>query len=66
MTGAAIVPGAPAPADDAALMAAHGITRSAVHRFFINGYRYTKLSDALAQAKRRSAERETHRGGAPD
>ena len=47
-------------------MAAHGITRSAVHHFFINGYRYTKLSDALAQAKRRSARGETHRGDTPD
>ena len=66
MSGAAVVPDTPVPADDAALMAAHGITRSAVHHFFINGYRYTKLSDALAQAKRRSARGETHRGRTSD
>jgi hypothetical protein len=58
MSGPAIPAGRPAPADDRALMAAHGITRTIVHHFFVDGYRYTKLADALAQAKRRSAKGE--------
>jgi hypothetical protein len=65
MTGAPIAP-ASAAADDAALMAAHGITRTKVHPVFVDGYRYTKLADALAQAKRRSARGEAHRDRAPD
>jgi hypothetical protein len=59
MSGTPIPADRPAPADDSALMAAHGITRTAVHHFFVDGYRYTKLADALAQAKRRPAKGET-------
>lgn len=53
--------GAPGPAEpvdvtgDAALMARHGITRTSVHHYFVDGYRYTSLADALAQAKRSGA-----------
>lgn len=41
-------------AGDAAFMARHGITRTTVHHYLVDGYRYTSLADALAQAKRRS------------
>ena len=62
MSAAPIPADAAAPADDRALMAAHGITRTTVHHFFVDGYRYTKLADALAQAKRSSAKGETRHG----
>lgn len=39
-------------AGDAALMARHGITRTTVHHYFVDGFRYTSLADALAQARR--------------
>jgi len=65
MSDAPIPAAKPAPADDdSALMAAHGITRTTVHHFFVGGYRYSKLADALAQAKRSSAKGETRHGDA--
>ena len=45
---------APAPADFNIVeeMAKHGITYSASDVFHVDGYRYTNLRDAIAQAKR--------------
>jgi hypothetical protein len=37
---------------DAALLTAHGIVRVPADRFEVDGYHYTKLADAVAQAKR--------------
>ncbi|HEX4739339.1 MAG TPA: hypothetical protein VH331_17455 [Allosphingosinicella sp.] len=54
MTGPSSTPKRADPAGAAALMARHGITRSTVHQYLVDGYRYTSLVDALAQAKRRS------------
>ena len=41
-----------AEADDSALMTRYGITQSTVDQFRYKRYLYTKLSDALAQARR--------------
>jgi len=41
-----------AKTDDAALMTRYGITHSTVDQFRYKRYLYTKLSDALAQARR--------------
>lgn len=38
--------------NDAALMTRYGITRSTLDQFRYKRYLYTKLSDALAQARR--------------
>jgi len=38
--------------DEAALMARYGITHSTIDQFRYKRYLYTKLSDALAQARR--------------
>jgi len=40
--------------DTEALMAHHGITRSVVEQFHYRTWRYSKLSDAVAQAQRES------------
>ena len=40
------------PADDAALMVRFGIVHSTVDQFRYKRYLYTKLSDAVAQARR--------------
>ncbi len=37
--------------------ARHGITRIASERFEVNGFRYDRLSDAVAEAKRGGALR---------
>jgi hypothetical protein len=37
---------------EAALLALHGISRVPTDRFDVDGYRYTNLADAVAQAKR--------------
>jgi hypothetical protein len=37
---------------DAALLAEHGIVRVPADRFEVDGYRYSSLGDAVAQAKR--------------
>ena len=41
---------------DAEDMAKHGITRIPVDYFHVGGFRYTNLSDAIAQAKRLKAQ----------
>lgn len=41
-----------ATTDDAALMARYGIIRSTIDQFRYKRYLYSKLSDALAQARR--------------
>jgi len=41
-----------AVADDAALMARYGIIQSTIDQFRYKRYLYSKLSDALAQARR--------------
>jgi hypothetical protein len=41
-----------APADDRALMTRYGITQSTVDQFRYKRYLYSRLSDALAQARR--------------
>jgi len=38
---------------DPALMEHNGITRVTAYQYWVDGYRYTNLSDALAQAERR-------------
>lgn len=40
--------------EETALMARYGISRTVVHHFAVDGFRYTNLADAVAQAKRRS------------
>ena len=47
-------PAGAGPETDAetALMARHGITRTVAHHYHVDGYRYTRLADALAQAAR--------------
>ena len=42
----------PAPENLVALMARHGIVRVPADQFHIDGFRYTNLADALAQARR--------------
>jgi len=42
----------PAPENLAALMARHGIVRVPAEQFHIDGFRYSNLADALAQARR--------------
>jgi hypothetical protein len=37
---------------EAALLTAHGIVRIPADRFEVDGYHYTNLADAVAQAKR--------------
>jgi hypothetical protein len=37
---------------EAALLIEHGIIRVPAHGFNVDGYRYTNLADAVAQAKR--------------
>ena len=39
-------------ATEAALLADHGISRVPADRFDVDGYRYTNLADAVAQAMR--------------
>jgi hypothetical protein len=58
MTGSA---SGPLPASDAsgddqevAVMARNGITCVPAYQYHVDGYRYTNLADALAQAGRRS------------
>lgn len=43
---------APAEADEEAMMAQYGITRVPAHQYHYKTFRYSKLSDAIAQAKR--------------
>jgi hypothetical protein len=38
---------------DAALLAEHGIVRVPADRFEVDGYRYSSLADAVAQARRK-------------
>jgi len=47
-------PAGPGPEtdDETALMARNGITRTIAHHYHVDGYRYTRLADALAQAGR--------------
>ena len=54
MTGPSSTPKPADPAGEGALMVRHGITRTTVHHYLVDGYRYTSLADALAQANRRS------------
>ena len=49
--------GAPAT-DDVAVMARNGITRTEAFLYHVDGYRYSSLRDALAQAARGAALRE--------
>ena len=53
-------PPAAVPATDAdvAVMARNGITRTEAFHYHVDGYRYTSLRDALAQAARGAALRE--------
>lgn len=37
---------------ETALLAEHGIARVPADRFDVDGYRYTNIADAIAQAKR--------------
>ena len=37
---------------ETALIAEHGITRVPADRFDVDGYRYTRIADAVAQARR--------------
>ena len=37
---------------DLAVMERNGITRITAHQYWVHGYRYTNLADALAQVKR--------------
>lgn len=39
-------------ADEAALLARHGIERVPADQFRVDGYRYGNLADAIAQAER--------------
>jgi len=41
-----------AAAAESALIAEYGITRAPADRFEVDGYRYTKAADAIAQARR--------------
>ena len=43
---------APAADPEIEVMARNGITRVPAHQYHIDGYRYAKLGDALAQAAR--------------
>ena len=45
-------PAGPAPENLVAQMARHGIVRVPVDQFHVDGFRYTNLTDALAQARR--------------
>lgn len=45
-------PAGPARESDVSLMARHGIVRVPADQFHVDGFRYTNLADALAQAKR--------------
>ena len=49
---AAPLSGTTATDAEAALMARYGITRIPADQFHVDGYRYSSLSDALAQARR--------------
>jgi len=42
----------PAPENLVALIARHGIVRVPADQFHVDGFRYTNLADALAQARR--------------
>lgn len=42
----------PDPDPDVALMERNGIIRVPAHQYWVDGYRYTNLADALAQVKR--------------
>lgn len=52
MTGDAPIAPASEPAADAAELARLGIIRIPSEHFLVGRYRYAKLSDAIAQAKR--------------
>ena len=43
-------------ADEAALLARNGITKTAVHQFHVDTYRYSSLAEALAQVARSAPE----------
>ena len=46
---------------DSALIERHGITLVRADQYHVDGYRYTNLADALAQAARRAATAEDER-----
>lgn len=50
-------PVAPTEADEEATMARYGITRVPAHQYHYKMFRYSKLSDAVAQAQREVATR---------
>ena len=50
-----IAPIAPAPGTPATEHERYGLVRIATERFEIGGYRYDRLADAVAEAKRRNA-----------
>ena len=47
---------APEGDDEAAMLARHGIVRVPADRFHVDGYRYDRLADAVAQALRSRPE----------
>ena len=53
MSGAS-EPAGPTPESDVALMARHGIVRVPADQFHVDGFRYSSLAEALAQARRTS------------
>jgi hypothetical protein len=41
--------------DEAAILARYGIVRTPAHRYQVGDFRYSRLSDAVAQARRTEA-----------
>ncbi|MDQ8756741.1 hypothetical protein RCO27_10925 [Sphingosinicella sp. LHD-64] len=50
---------------DRAVMERNGITRTTSHHYWVEGYRYSNLADALAQVRRSVRAREAIRGQRP-
>lgn len=44
-------PGATA-ADEAAMLERNGITRTTIHQYHVDGFRYSSIGEAMAQVKR--------------
>ena len=51
-------PAVPTETDEEAMMARYGITRVPAHQYHYKTFRYSKLSDALAQAQRELSDKD--------
>jgi hypothetical protein len=49
-------PGASA-ADEAAMLERNGITRTTIHQYHVDGFRYSSAGEAMAQVKRSARSR---------